>query len=241
MSAQPLSLREEEELRLSAAQAPMGVTRADFDRLLATLDEERREREAALTALRAEEQRNALLTAKCDGLHRALSGLVGCLAADPQMSGELRRVRVRHQEHAAVALREACELVVRLDRSGDETASPATVQQPAPTVNDSPEVWPEVEAFVRERTSPQLQADLLARRNMGAAKYGVALQRDNGRSALVDAYQEAQDLLFYLVQAWMRESQGTRASRRLREAIYKHISMCQSLCAEVHAEQAVPR
>ena len=44
-------------------------------------------------------------------------------------------------------------------------------------------------------------ADLKARRELGIAKYGTTLQAFNGRDALVDAYQEALDLVQYLRQA----------------------------------------
>jgi hypothetical protein len=38
------------------------------------------------------------------------------------------------------------------------------------------------------------------RREMGIKKYGVPLQTNNGRDALIDAYQELLDLLVYLRQ-----------------------------------------
>jgi hypothetical protein len=43
-------------------------------------------------------------------------------------------------------------------------------------------------------------ADLEARREFGRKKYGDELRVDNGRDALVDAYQEALDLCIYLRQ-----------------------------------------
>lgn len=42
--------------------------------------------------------------------------------------------------------------------------------------------------------------DVLARKAMGLAKYGTRLQADNGRDALVDAYQELLDGACYLRQ-----------------------------------------
>jgi len=42
--------------------------------------------------------------------------------------------------------------------------------------------------------------DMEARREMGLRKYGTVLQPNNGRNALVDAYQEALDLVVYLRQ-----------------------------------------
>jgi hypothetical protein len=43
-------------------------------------------------------------------------------------------------------------------------------------------------------------ADIKDRKFMGLAKYGAILQAQNGRNALIDAYQEALDLACYLRQ-----------------------------------------
>lgn len=43
-------------------------------------------------------------------------------------------------------------------------------------------------------------ADMEARRQVGIERYGTPLQAGNGRKALVDAYQEALDLVVYLRQ-----------------------------------------
>lgn len=43
--------------------------------------------------------------------------------------------------------------------------------------------------------------DIMARAEMGHAKYGTYLMTQNGRDALMDAYQEAIDLVMYLRQA----------------------------------------
>jgi hypothetical protein len=43
--------------------------------------------------------------------------------------------------------------------------------------------------------------DIVDRRAQGVEKYGMELKTDNGRDALVDAYQEALDLVMYLRQA----------------------------------------
>jgi hypothetical protein len=42
---------------------------------------------------------------------------------------------------------------------------------------------------------------MVARDHVGRARYGTPLQAHNGRDALVDAYQEALDLVVYLRQA----------------------------------------
>lgn len=52
---------------------------------------------------------------------------------------------------------------------------------------------------------PQVIADLQARGEAGRKKYGTPLMTNNGRNALVDAYQEAQDLMLYLKQKIIEE------------------------------------
>lgn len=54
----------------------------------------------------------------------------------------------------------------------------------------------------------QVCADLTARAEVGRAKYGTYLETHNGRDSLMDAYQEALDLLMYLEQ-WEAESGQT--------------------------------
>jgi hypothetical protein len=65
-----------------------------------------------------------------------------------------------------------------------------TDEQPAPTPESStkPAVWDLVIADMRERDET------------GKRRYGTRLQPHNGRDALVDAYQEALDLVVYLRQ-----------------------------------------
>lgn len=58
--------------------------------------------------------------------------------------------------------------------------------QPMPTPNDKPAVWPLV------------MGDMQARHNLGIKRYGTPLQPFNGRDALRDAYEEALDLAVYL-------------------------------------------
>ncbi len=70
----------------------------------------------------------------------------------------------------------------------------STVDQPKPkTTNDIP-VWDLV------------IADMVARDQLGRERYGTPLQAFNGRDALIDAYQEALDLVVYLRQV-IRESE----------------------------------
>jgi len=48
---------------------------------------------------------------------------------------------------------------------------------------------------------PLVMADIQARADMGQKKYGTKLKANNGRDVLMDAYQEAIDLVMYLRQA----------------------------------------
>lgn len=61
--------------------------------------------------------------------------------------------------------------------------------EPAPVVNESPAIWDLVIADMKQRDVD------------GKQKYGTRLQANNGRDALIDAYQEALDLVVYLRQA----------------------------------------
>jgi hypothetical protein len=74
----------------------------------------------------------------------------------------------------------------RANREGDS--------QPLPTINDLPDVQSAV------------IADIEARRELGIRRYGTALQPNNGRNALLDAYEEALDLAMYLKQRLIEES-----------------------------------
>jgi hypothetical protein len=47
---------------------------------------------------------------------------------------------------------------------------------------------------------PLVIKDMQERNNIGIAKYGKPLQTNNGRKALIDAYQEVLDLAVYLRQ-----------------------------------------
>ena len=69
------------------------------------------------------------------------------------------------------------------------TDNSLNTKQPPAIGNDQPCVWDLVLADMQERDA------------MGLRKHGVRLQPHNGRDALVDAYQEALDLVVYLRQA----------------------------------------
>jgi hypothetical protein len=71
----------------------------------------------------------------------------------------------------------------------DRDIKPENIVEPQapPRRTDGPAIWPLV------------IADMQSRDAAGRAKYGTPLQANNGRDALVDAYQEALDLAVYLV------------------------------------------
>lgn len=81
-------------------------------------------------------------------------------------------------------------------------------EQPAPVHNAERGVWdlvlsdlPElVDDSQPEEVQRAVEADMRARDAEGRRKYGTPLQIHNGRDALVDAYQEALDLVVYLRQ-----------------------------------------
>ena len=59
-------------------------------------------------------------------------------------------------------------------------------EQPAPIPNDEVHVWDLVKKDIEERDK------------VGQVRYGMHLQPFNGRDYLLDAYQEALDLVVYL-------------------------------------------
>lgn len=61
--------------------------------------------------------------------------------------------------------------------------------QPEPVINNNPAVWDLV------------MKDIVQRDHNRYLKYGTRLQPFNGRDAIIDAYQEALDLVVYLRQA----------------------------------------
>lgn len=68
-------------------------------------------------------------------------------------------------------------------------------EQPAPKANDGMPVW---EVVVQ---------DMAERDRVGRERYGTPLQTNNGRNPLVDAYQEALDLVVYLRQAILEKGE----------------------------------
>jgi hypothetical protein len=60
--------------------------------------------------------------------------------------------------------------------------------------------------------------DIEARKKVGIERYGTVLQPFNGRSALMDAYQEALDLAIYLRQLLYEEEHGNNKTLHTRHA-----------------------
>jgi len=58
-----------------------------------------------------------------------------------------------------------------------------------------------------------VMVDLRLRSAVGLKKYGTPLRAHNGRDALVDAYQEALDLVMYLKQMLMEREEETKDGR----------------------------
>lgn len=75
-----------------------------------------------------------------------------------------------------------------------------TAARPAPIESGGPAIWDLV------------IADMRARDQVGAARYGTRLRPNNGRDALIDAYQEALDLCCYLRQAIFERDEGETTS-----------------------------
>lgn len=69
--------------------------------------------------------------------------------------------------------------------------------QPTPATGD---VWAELIAYVKtlRPADAPLVAAMEERRRLGIERYGVPLQRDNGRDHLIDAKQELLDAAVYL-------------------------------------------
>jgi hypothetical protein len=76
--------------------------------------------------------------------------------------------------------------------------------QPAPTAGQGEELWPLIYGNEALALPEWLVADMAERHRAGVAKYGVPLRVWNGRDAVVDAYQEALDLVVYVQQARCR-------------------------------------
>lgn len=86
----------------------------------------------------------------------------------------------------------------------------AATEQPAPSAGEGPEI------------GPLVLDDIRARIELGKKRYGTALRAYNGRSALVDAIQEAIDLVMYLRQLQVQDD-ATRQEVRHEEAAFAYV------------------
>jgi hypothetical protein len=94
----------------------------------------------------------------------------------------------------------------------------ANTPESKPQPNDNPAIWTLVRDAAREAILDPKDAvlgglleDMLARDEMGRAKYGTPLQAHNGRNPWTDAYQEALDGTAYAKQ--MQEEAATNYER----------------------------
>lgn len=87
--------------------------------------------------------------------------------------------------------------------------------EPDPKKNSQPAIWDLVLEDIKERDK------------IGQERYGTRLQPFNGRDALVDAYQEALDLVVYLRQAIYERDKGYLAPEWERPSVY-----CPNRCTE---------
>ncbi len=77
----------------------------------------------------------------------------------------------------------------------------ATYTQPDPVPNNCGFVVDELLEEFTGVVDDRLLEDLKHRRDLGIERYGTALQYNNGRLPLVDAYQEVLDAIVYLQQS----------------------------------------
>lgn len=111
-----------------------------------------------------------------------LSGFGGKITVSPERLAELARLDKADDPEGQI-------LKARLEDEALTSDNKLVSEQAPPAPSESPAVWSLV------------MRDMVDRDIAGAQKYGVRLQAGNGRDALVDAYQEALDLVVYLRQA----------------------------------------
>ena len=87
----------------------------------------------------------------------------------------------------------------------------AATEQPQPvSQQESEEVLPWVLKLLLDNGRHALADDLLERARMGEERYGTPLMSHNGRSAVMDLYQELLDALMYLAQYQMETNRSDR-------------------------------
>lgn len=107
------------------------------------------------------------------------------------------------------------------------------VDQPMPTHNDSRPLWDmvieetlqtadEYDGWARHRGEifRKVAKDMKDRHEVGVARYGTPLQANNGRDALVDAYQEILDSIVYLKQVLVENKLDKAMSSLIRREYF---------------------
>lgn len=110
----------------------------------------------------------------------------------------------------------------------------AAQHQPAPTRSDRPAIQDlviqDLQASIRlgrrgagedgrEDLSVRVIEDIDARKQVGLERYGTLLQAFNGRDALMDAYQEALDLVVYQRQVLEEKPENPRVRFTYEQAL----------------------
>lgn len=88
------------------------------------------------------------------------------------------------------------------------------MNQPAPTPNTHEPTWERVIRDLGSYANPDLITRIRERDTVGLHRYGVRLQPHNGRDSILDAFEEALDLLVYTKNAIV-EAVGTPKAGRL--------------------------
>lgn len=89
------------------------------------------------------------------------------------------------------------------------------IQQLPPPSGEGDEVWPRVMILftslsINEDIKEEILRDMVSRSYFGEKKYSVPLRTFDGRSSLVDAYQEALDLTVYLYKNYLETGKNKR-------------------------------
>jgi len=87
---------------------------------------------------------------------------------------------------------------------GDSLSGDEGIQEPTQVIDVISQLPPRPGD---ENVLTHVLADIIARAEAGRSKYGTYLQTNNGRDALLDAYQEAIDLVMYLRQALLERDE----------------------------------
>jgi hypothetical protein len=85
-----------------------------------------------------------------------------------------------------------------------QVSSSLNTPQPEPGAGEGAEVWPTITENTNLALPEWLAVDMRERNRIGTAKYGTPLRVWNGRHPVIDAYQEALDLIVYVQQARAR-------------------------------------